>query len=568
MNTNWIYPEAIDDLIVTSLSNNINVNRSLATILVRRGITNFDQAKTFFRPNLSDLPDPFLMADMAKAVERLNDALFKKEKVLIYGDYDVDGTTAVALIYLFLISHGHTSVSYYVPDRYDEGYGISERGIRWAADNNFSLVIALDCGIKAFKNARLAKELGIDLIICDHHLPGEELPEAYAILDPKRHDCQYPFEGLSGCGVGFKLLQAFCEQNTIDPNELYEYLDLLAVSIASDLVPITDENRVLAYYGLKKLSSKPSIGLMALKEISGSKSKEMDIQGIVFRIGPRINAAGRIDHAKSAVQLLVAENEIEARALADQINKNNMRRKDYDKNITQEALANIESEIDLNKRSTVLFNSEWHKGVIGIVASRCIKSYYRPTIILTESKGKATGSARSVDGFDIYEAISSCAELLEQYGGHKYAAGLTMPLENIKPFQDKFEETVRTTISEESLFPKIKIDLELPLEAINFKFYQILAQMAPFGPGNHEPLFSSSDLVLVGEPRVMKELHLKFYVRQNSSKQSYEVLAFNHASYKDQIIEADQISLAYHLQHTTYRGEKSLQLNVKAIRFD
>lgn len=568
MKKRWIYPPAIDDQIVNSLSKSINVNWSLATILLQRGVNDFDQAKTFFRPILNDLHDPFLMTDMAKAVERINDAVFKKEKILVYGDYDVDGTTSVALTYGFLKNHGHTDISYYVPDRYDEGYGISEKGIRWASEHNFQLVIALDCGIKAFKNAKLAKKLDIDLIICDHHLPGEELPEAYAILDPKRNDCSYPFDGLSGCGVGFKLLQAFCQQNTIDQNELYEYLDLVAVSIASDLVPITNENRVLAHFGLKKLSRKPSIGLAALKEVSGLKSKEVDIQGVVFGIGPRINAAGRIDHAKSAVQLLVVDNEIEAKALASQINTKNTKRKDFDKEITQEALVSIESQIDTNKRSTVLFNKDWHKGVIGIVASRCIENYYRPTIILTESNGKATGSARSVEGFDIYEAIASCSDLLEQYGGHRFAAGLTMNLKDIHSFQEKFEETVRSTISEESLFPKIKIDIELPLEAINFRFYKILEQMGPFGPGNYEPLFSSSDLVIVGEPRIMKELHMKFHVRQKNGKQSYEVLAFNLASYKDQLVKADGFSLAYHLQHTTYRGEKSLQLNVKDIRLE
>ncbi len=564
----WIYPPIVDNQLVKTLSSSINISLPLATILLQRGVNDYDQARSFFRPSLLSLYDPFLMADMAKAVERINDALFKNEKVLIYGDYDVDGTTSVALIYGFLKSHGHSDISYYIPDRYEEGYGISEKGIRWAADNHFKLVIALDCGIKAFNNAKLARELALDLIICDHHLPGDELPDAFAILDPKRKDCDYPFDGLSGCGVGFKLLQAFCQQNTIDQNELYEYLDLVAVSIASDLVPIIDENRILAYFGLKKLTSKPSIGLAALKEVSGLKSSEVDIQGIVFGIGPRINAAGRIDHAKTAVQLLVADHEIEAKALANQINLKNTKRKDFDKDITQEALASIEKEIDPLKRSTVLFNKDWHKGVIGIVASRCIESHYRPTIILTESNGKATGSARSVEGFDIYEAIAACSDLLEQYGGHRFAAGLTMDLKDIEAFQKKFEETVRSTIAEESLFPKIKIDLDLPLEAINFKFYNVLMQMGPFGPGNVEPLFSSSDLVVVGQPRIMKELHMKFHVRSKDGKQSFEVLAFNLSSYKDQVVQSEGFSIAYHLQHTTYRGEKSLQLNVKDIRFE
>ncbi len=568
MKKRWIYPPPVDSETITSLSHSINVNRSLAAILVQRGVNNFDQAKTFFRPSLNDLHDPFLMADMAKAVERINDASFKKEKILVYGDYDVDGTTSVALTYGFLKNHGHTDIAYYIPDRYEEGYGISEKGIRRASEQNFNLVIALDCGIKAYKNAKLAKALGLDLIICDHHLPAEQLPDAYCILDPKRKDCNYPFDGLSGCGVGFKLLQAFCQQNAIAQNELYEYLDLVAVSIASDLVPITNENRVLAYFGLKKLGEKPSIGLAALKEISGLKSKEVDIQDVVFGIGPRINAAGRIGHAKSAVQLLVVDNAIEAKALAGQINTENTKRKDFDKEITQEALVSIGGQIDPSKRSTVLYNKDWHKGVIGIVASRCIENYYRPTIILTESNGKATGSARSVEGFDIYEAIASCSDLLEQYGGHQFAAGLTMELKDIQPFQEKFEQTVRSTISEDSLYPKITTDLELPLEAINFRFYKVLEQIGPFGPGNSEPLFSSSGLVIVGEPRIMKEVHMKFHVRQKNRKESYEVVAFNLASYKDQLTKADHFSLAYHIQHTTYMGEKSLQLNVKDIHFE
>ena len=531
---NWIYPPDPDEQAVETLAREINVNSYLSRILVQRDITSFDDARSFFRPDLKNLHDPFAMTDMAKAVERLCEALFKKEKVLIYGDYDVDGTTAVALLYSFLRNHDHQSVSYYIPDRYDEGYGISERGIRWAAENEFSLVIALDCGIKALKNAQLARGLNIDLIICDHHLPGEELPDAYAILDPKRPDCSYPFDGLSGCGVGFKLLQAFCEQNTIPQKDLYEYLDLVAISIASDLVPIIDENRILAHYGLQKLSASPSIGLKALRDVSGLKSGAVDIQGIVFGIGPRINAAGRIDHGKHAVRLLVSDNQTEANALAAQINKNNTRRKDYDKDITDEALARIEQDFQPEQRSSVLYDKNWHKGVIGIVASRCIEKYYRPTIILTESNGKATGSARSVDGFDIYEAIASCSDLLEQYGGHKYAAGLTLPIDNVPPFIKKFESVVSSSIAEDSLSPKVRLDIELPLEALSFKFYNVLKQMAPFGPGNHEPLFSSHDLSNVGEPRVMKELHLKFFVRSQNMKQSFEAIAFNPGSPKRQ----------------------------------
>ncbi|MEQ9423679.1 MAG: single-stranded-DNA-specific exonuclease RecJ [Cyclobacteriaceae bacterium] len=565
MKKKWVYPDQPDQQLVDNLAAAINVNQYLGQILVQRGISTFDEAKAFFRPSLKKLHDPFLMADMAKAVDRLNNALFNKEKVLIYGDYDVDGTTAVSLMYRFLKDHNHESVSYYVPDRYDEGYGISEIGIKWAHENNFTLVIALDCGIKAFKNATLAKDLGIDLIICDHHLPGDELPDAFAILDPKREDCTYPFDGLCGCGVGFKFLQAFCEQNTIDQNELYAYLDLVAVSIASDLVPIVDENRILTYYGLQKLSKSPSQGLNALKGISGLKN-DVDIQGIVFGIGPRINAAGRIDHARDAVRLLVANDQEEAKAIAAKVNKNNTVRKDFDKDITLEALISIDESEELKSRkSTVLYNADWHKGVIGIVASRCIEKYYRPTIILTQSNGKATGSARSVEGFDIYEAIASCSELLEQYGGHKFAAGLTMSIDNIEAFQQKFEEEVTKVITEDILTPKINVDCDLPIEKVDFKFFNILNQLGPFGPGNMEPIFSSSELVLVGQPKIMKDVHMKFYVRHKDGKQSYEALAFGMADMKDELIKSESIKLAYHLQKTTYMGNSSLQLMVKDI---
>ena len=565
----WVYPSEVNEGVVVQLSKAINVNQFLSRLLVQRGIHEYEQSKQFFRPTLDQLHDPFLMKDMDKAVERLNDALFKKEKVLIYGDYDVDGTTSVALLYQFLRDHNHDTVSYYVPDRYDEGYGISQRGIEWAVEHGFSLIIALDCGIKAYKNASLAKDQGIDLIICDHHLPGDTLPDAYAILDPKRRDCTYPFDGLSGCGVGFKLLQAFCVQNTIDQNDLYKYLDLVAVSIASDLVNIVDENRILCYYGLRKLTKEPSIGLKALKETSGLKNKEVDVQSVVFGIGPRINAAGRIDHAHSAVRLLVSENDLEAKALAGQINKNNNRRKDYDQEITKQALDSIEKlSLETDKKSTVLFDKDWHKGVIGIVASRCIEKYYRPTIIMTESNGSATGSARSISGFDIYEAIASCSELLDQYGGHQFAAGLTLSMDNIEAFEKKFEEVVSQTITEDALTPKLHIDIEVPLSKVDFKFFNVLNQMGPFGPGNLEPVFSSSNLVLVGKPRVMKEKHLKFYVREIDSKRSFEVLGFNQAHHHDTLIQVENFCLAYHLQYTTYMGDKALQLNIKDISFE
>ena len=564
MEKRWIYKDEPDHQIVEKISTELNINEYLSRILVQRGITNFEDAKDFFRPSLSRLHDPFLMLHMDKAVNRLTDAVFNEEKILIYGDYDVDGTTSVSLMYLFLKQFS-SKLEFYIPDRYTEGYGISKKGIDHAIQNEFDLIIALDCGIRAIDRARQAKEAGIDLIICDHHLPGDELPDAFALLDPKQKNCTYPYDELSGCGVGFKLLEGFCQQNTIEKERLYELLDLVAVSIGCDIVPIVDENRILAHYGLKKLNQSPSAGLKSLIEISGKKN-EFSITDVVFSIGPRINAAGRLTHAKESVNLLIGDSK-ETDSFATNLNDRNKERREFDQTITSEALEMIE-ELESDRKSTVLFKEDWHKGVIGIVASRCIEHYHRPTIILTESKGKATGSARSVDGFDVHEAISACSDLLEQYGGHTHAAGLTLPLNNVDAFIKKFEEVVSERILPEQLIPKVEIDTELPLSAINFKTYNVMNQMAPFGPQNMSPVFGTKNVIVDTLPRMIKEKHLKGFVRTESSTKLYEFIGFGMADKLDHINVGEPFDIAYHLEENNYLGNKSLILNLKDVKID
>jgi len=567
MTKRWSYKDRPTLEEIDYLSKEINVNPVLSSILIQRGIRNFAEAKRFFRPSLNDLHDPFLMKDMDKAVARIQQAIQNQERILIYGDYDVDGTTSVALVYDF-ISKIYEHIDYYIPDRYTEGYGISFQSIAWAQEQSFDLIISLDCGIKAIEKIRLAKEKGIDFIVCDHHRPGDELPPAYAVLDPKRSDCPYPFKELSGCGVGFKLLQAYCIQTGIQVETLYAYLDLVAVSIASDIVPIVGENRVLAYFGIEKLNENPRPGLQALKELS-AVSGTVDISSIVFGIGPRINAAGRIDHAKYAVKLLLAENKGEAEELAIPINKNNTLRKNVDHHITKEAIAMIEQDMVLKQaKTTMLFKQDWHKGVIGIVASRCIEKYYRPTIILTKSNDLATGSARSVVGFDVYEAIAECADLLEQYGGYKYAAGLTLKLDNLPVFKQRFEEVVSKTIQEHHLTPQIDIDEEINLDMINDKFYGILKQMAPFGPGNMSPVFVSKDVRTASSPRLLKNEHLKLQLKQVDGNQKLDAIGFGMAPYGSMIESGMPFSIAYCIEENNYKGTKTLQLMLKDIKFD
>lgn len=562
-------PKAIE-----SLAREINVNPTLANMLINRGVESFEEAKGYFRPSLSQLHDPFLMKDMDLAISRIEQAIQNEEKILVYGDYDVDGTTAVALVYSFLTGF-YPHVEFYIPDRYKEGYGISEKGVRHAAESDFKLIIALDCGIKAIEKVKLAKELGVDFIICDHHTPGEFLPEAVAVLDAKRDDCQYPYKELSGCGVGFKLIQALAKKRGMDESGLYAYLDLLVVSIAADIVPITGENRILSYYGLDRINNTPRPGLKALI-LRSQIEKEIGISDIVFKIGPRINASGRLEHAKASVELLIAtdlEDAIERAKLVDEVN---LTRRNFDENITKEAfemLAAREDQAIWN--STVLFKEDWHKGVIGIVASRCIEKYYRPTIILTESNSKATGSARSVVDFDIYEAIAECADLLDQFGGHKYAAGLTLPVENVPAFQLKFEAVVKSRILEIHRKPVIEVDDELLLDQINYKFYSILKQMAPFGPGNCEPVFRISN-VFAEEVTVLKDKHLRFKINQDGQVTTPICLGFGMA---DRTKDPDlttinmlrgkmRFDIVAEMRENFFRDKSSLQLYVKDIKFD
>src|SRR6478735_9403957 len=472
MNKRWVYKPMPQREDIETLSNSININSYLSAILIQRGIADFETAKKFFRPSLDQLHDPFLMRDMHHAADRLKKAIDSNEKILIYGDYDVDGTTSVALVFSYLREF-YPNCDFYIPNRHVEGYGVSETGIIWASENNFSLIIALDLGIKSSDMVILANHKGIDFIICDHHLPGGEIPQAVAVLDPKREDCNYPFQELSGCGIGFKLIQAFARKYRKE-EDIFEYLDLVAVSIASDIVPVNGENRILAHFGLEKLNKDPRPGLKALKEIALTKN-DLDISGVVFTLGPRINAAGRIDHARGAVELLMSRTEEEANAFAEKVNIKNDLRREFDSNITEEAIAMIEGdETQRSAKSTVLFKNTWHKGVIGIVAARCVEKYYRPTVILTESNDKITGSARSVKDFDLYEAISRCGDLLEKFGGHKYAAGLTLDRVNLPAFQQRFEEVVAASITDEMLTPVVEIDIPIRFDVFTPKFIAIL----------------------------------------------------------------------------------------------
>lgn len=566
MNKIWKLKPWLEVDAVQNLSRAINVNQTISALLIQRGINNFQQAEAFFNPNLSHLHNPFLMADMRKAVERLLTALETHEKVLIYGDYDVDGTTSVALVYDFLHRYGGfypENLQYYIPDRYTEGYGISKQGIDYAHENGFTLIISLDCGIKSADKVAYAAQMGIDFIVCDHHTVGNTLPQAIAVLDPKRPDCTYPYKELSGCGVGFKFMQAYSESRNLPIEHLYEYLDLLAVSIAADIVPMTGENRVFCYYGLKKINEQPRPGIKALIGITGFK-KELSIHNVVFGLAPRINAAGRISHAHSAVQLLLAEKAQEAEHHAQILQEHNTERKDLDSSITAEALQMIESEADYkNLFSTVLFNAQWSKGVVGIVASRCTEVYYRPTIILTESHGKAAGSARSVDGFDVYEAISQCADVLEQFGGHTYAAGLTLSIENIPLFKQRFEQAVKNSILPEQLVPKVDIDAEVDIDFINERVYKIIQRMQPFGPGNMTPVFMISQ-VKAENIRIMAEKHLRFTAVKNNKK--INCIMWNAAEHTMKIA-SDTFDIAFTIEANTFNHRTTLELMVREVRF-
>jgi len=566
MQKRWVLKPKKNTDKTNKLQQELGINPIIAELLINRNVETFDQAKEFFRPSLSLLLDPFLMKDMDKAIERIERAIGNKEKILIYGDYDVDGTTAVSVVYSFFRNF-NSGMEYYIPDRYSEGYGISTQGIDYAEANGFSLIIALDCGIKANDKVDYANSKGIDFIIGDHHLPGDQLPNAFAVLDPKRSDCPYPYKELSGCGIGFKIVQAFILQNKMDMELAYQYLDLVAVSIASDIVPITGENRLLTHFGLKKLNSNPSFGLKALIDLSSNKTGTFSVNDIVFQIGPRINAAGRIDHAKDAVQLLISKSLKEAKEFSLNIDDQNNARKEFDLNITEEALRLLNDNTILQQRkTTVLYKEDWHKGVIGIVASRLTEKYYRPTIILTRTNGHIAGSARSVVGFDLYEALSECADLLDQFGGHKYAAGLTMPTENVTLFQERFEQVVSRTIKPEMLQQEVLIEKEINFNDIDTKFFRLLRQFEPYGPQNEAPIFLTKQVTFAYPAYIVGGIHLKFSVKQPDSI-TYDCIGFGLGEFVDQINSGQPFDICYSIEENNWRGKKNLQLNVKAIKF-
>ncbi|MBQ4398301.1 MAG: single-stranded-DNA-specific exonuclease RecJ [Bacteroidales bacterium] len=588
METKWILHQPVDKQQVDEIVKVLGIDENLATLLVQRGITNFEEARTFFRPQLSQLHDPFLMTDMDKAVDRVLQAINNGEKLLVYGDYDVDGTTAVAVVYTYLKPFfKKKKIEFYIPDRYEEGYGISFKGIDYAADNGFKLVIALDCGIKANERIDYANERGVDFIICDHHRPGDVIPNAVAVLDAKRPDCHYPYDELSGCGVGFKLVTALSMRGLGTIEQVYDLIDLLAVSIAADIVPITGENRVLAHFGLKQLNKKPRPGIEAIlqhaniyrrdedqvEDEENVLTRELTISDLVFLIGPRINAAGRIAKASDSVRLLIADKKDHAEKLAASINDLNDERREFDNRITDEARGMIEDDQELrDAKSTVVYNAKWHRGVIGIVASRLTDFYYRPTIVLTRANGLITGSARSIKNFDIYDAIDNCSDLLEHFGGHKYAAGLSMKPENLPEFRRRFEAYVAEHLVAEDFVPELEVDLKIDFRSITAKFMRILNQFAPFGPGNMAPVFWTDNVVDAGGSRpVGGHRHLKLTVSQIGDAEQgvapFSGIAFQKGDLFERIHAGEPFSICYHLEYNTWQGKTNLQLNVKDIKF-
>ena len=550
------------------LAAELGLNPVVCLLLVQRGLSTVEAVKKFFKPSLEDLHDPFLMPDMEKAVKRLNKALGNKEKILIYGDYDVDGTTAVALVYKYLRPYSST-LDYYIPDRYDEGYGISYKGIDYAKANGITLVISLDCGIKAVDKIDYAKRLGIDFIICDHHMPDDVLPDAVAVLDAKRADSQYPYEHLSGCGVGFKFMQAFARSNNFPVANLERLLELTAVSIASDIVPITGENRILAYYGLKQLNTNPSLGLKGIIDVCGLTGKEITISDIVFKIGPRLNASGRMMNGKEAVELLLAKDAETAREKSANINQYNEERRELDKKITDEANALIHQSINMaDRKAIVVYNPAWHKGVIGIVASRLTEKYYRPAVVLTKSSELITGSARSVTGFDIYKAIEGCRDLLENFGGHTYAAGLSLKEENLSAFTERLQKLAAEEIIPEQMIPQIDIDAVLDLHNITPQFMNELKRMSPFGPENQKPVFCSLGVKDYGTSKLVgkDQDHIKLELIDDRSNTPIHGIAFGMHQHINHIKAMKPFDICYTIEENTYNGNTSLQLMIKDIK--
>ena len=577
----WVVKSQGEAKAVADLVAGQRISPVLANLLVQRGIDTNEKASRFFNPRLEELHDPFLMKDMERAVERIERAVKNREKIMVYGDYDVDGTTAVALVYTFLRRLGHDNLRFYIPDRYNEGYGVSIKSIDYAASKGVSLVITLDCGIKASEKVAYAKEKGIDYIICDHHLPADHLPEAVAVLDPKRHDCEYPFKELSGCGVGFKLVQAYALRNNIPFSEVERLLDMVVVSIASDIVPLTGENRILAHFGLKRLNENPSKGLLSIIKICGLEKHTITIDDIVFKIGPRINAAGRMrvdeedenaapSGGHAAVNLLIERNEKAAENFGSMIDTFNQDRKSIDRSVTIEAHELIESNPELkNRKSTVIYNPKWMKGIVGIVASRLIETYYRPTVVMTMSNGFATGSARSVPGFDLYQAVESCADLLENFGGHMYAAGLTMKPENVEEFTRRFNAYVEEHIDPQMLIPQVEIDAELLFSDITPAFRRDLNRFQPFGPGNTAPVFITRGASSHGDARLVgaecEHLRMDLMQRQKPNT-TLQAIAFQQPTHFEWVRSGRSVDVCYTIVENHYRGTVSTQLRVKDIK--
>jgi single-stranded-DNA-specific exonuclease len=572
MQKRWLVKTPVESTTLEEFRSTLKVDRIVAELLMQRGISSFEEAETFFRPKLDQLHDPFLMKDLKKAVDRVNLAIANGEKILLFGDYDVDGTTAVALLYGFLIEK-HQNLDYYIPDRYSEGYGISMQGIDFAAENDFKLIISLDCGIRSVEHVKYAQEKGIDFIICDHHNPGDTVPDCI-VLDPKQKDCDYPYKELSGCGVGFKLLQGLCLENDWNQSELFNQLDLLAVSIGADIVSVTGENRVLCYHGMILLNAKPRPAFVELLRIA-KREFPVTLTDVVFTIAPRINAAGRLRSGKHAVELMISDNVADIRRLAAAIDEDNKERRQLDQVITSEALELIEQNADYeNRKTTVVFKNDWHKGVVGIVASRLIEKHYRPTIVLTESNGKATGSARTVNDFDIHAALVKCEHLLEQFGGHTHAAGMTMALENVTAFQEHFEKVVQESITIEDETPEQEVDIEIDFNEIFTngenrmkipRIKRILEQFEPHGPGNMKPVFLAKN-VYSTDVRLLKDVHLKLSMTQPNSDVVIEGIGFNLGDKIDDVAAGVPFDLVFTMESNKWNNRETLQLNMKDIR--
>ena len=562
MEKRWKYIQT-DEQAVSDLQDSLKINKTLCRILIQRGLDDFEKSKHFFRPELSDLHSPWLMKDMKLAVDRILKAIHHNENILVYGDYDVDGTTSVASMFQFL-KKLYNNVDYYIPHRYREGYGISKQGIDFAYQNQLSLIISLDCGIKSSELIAYASSLGIDFIVCDHHLPDHQLPKAVAILNPKQSGCSYPYKELCGCGVGFKLMQAITETLDLAASQYLDYLDLVATAIAADIVPLTGENRVMAFYGLKKVNENPCPGIKAIMQMSGMLS-EMKITNLIYMIAPRINAAGRMDDARKAVQLFIEQDAEKAKEFAKMLQEDNTERKVADSSITEEALQLIETDKErFSRKSTVVYREHWHKGVVGIVASRLIEHYYRPTVVLTKSGDFVTGSARSVAGFNLYEAIHACREYLIGYGGHFAAAGLTMLPENVEKFKASFERIVASIITPESLIPEITIESPVLFSELTDGFYRILCQMEPFGPENGKPVFVAENVLDTGYSKIVKENHIRFVVKQGNH--SFTGIGFNLVSKFGILLSKQPMDILFNLDMNEWNGEKNLQLQVLDIR--